>query len=399
MMKSRPFSIGHCRLAFVAAAAFLACPAQSQSAPVLSMPIYAAVDAYISEPPPSYFTSLGMKWVSDCIHANLANNGLPDQQSVFADVARYTALDPQPYVCIDVEWISGTRVSVDIRSTAKATVDAYIAYFEQIIGWVRSANPCAKVGIYATLPIGDYWTANNFYAALRNRNDPWWRAHLTGFQQSYQAWQAANAYLAPLSQKVDFIIPSFHANTPYFQGTTDSWPTYAFTYIAEARKYNKPVYPSLWPENPHNYTYITDAYWQSMLQYTRDYADGMTIWNYGRFNNESWNPSVFWWQDTLNLANSLSAAGALGGHIGLVATPPDGVYPAGSAQQVSLAAAGSRSIRYSLTTTWPNSAYPTCSAGTVYTGPINVSTSEIILATACYPDGSSMNADFAYVLQ
>jgi Chitobiase/beta-hexosaminidase C-terminal domain len=371
-----------------------------ETSPVLAVPIIPAF-WYQGMPNSAYLNSLGMKIIPGCISTNLAGTGLPDQTSVISNVNSLTALDPQPIVCIDIE-----SLPVDIRYASITQVNSSIVYLKQVINWVRSANLNAKVGIYGVLPLRDYWDPNLYYTALRYPNDPWWSGHLAAFQQNYQAWLAANAYLAPLAQDVDYLFPSLYTFYTYYDNpASDGWPTFAFTNIAEARKYKKPVYPFLWPQFDNgSYQYLPSRYWQDELQYIRRYGDGIVVWGWGGFLNETWNPNAPWWLSVLNLANSLISpanslvsARTLSGAIGLVATPPDGVYAFG--QRVGLAAAGSKSIRYTLTTTWPNGTWPTCSTGTVYTAPVSIAKTEIIQAIACYADGSSVSSSFAYVIK
>ncbi len=74
------------------------------------------------------------------------------------------------------------------------------------------------------------------------------------------------------------------------------------------------------------------------------------------------------------------------------AAPGAGVYS--SAQSVTLSAAGSSSIRYTA-----DSSVPSCSSGTVYAGAIDISSSQVITAIACYPNGaSSPTAIFQYAI-
>lgn len=73
------------------------------------------------------------------------------------------------------------------------------------------------------------------------------------------------------------------------------------------------------------------------------------------------------------------------------ATPPAGTYK--SAQSVALAAPDSSSMRYTTA-----SGTPTCANGTVYSTPINISTTRTVKAIACYTGGASAVASFAYVI-
>jgi hypothetical protein len=74
------------------------------------------------------------------------------------------------------------------------------------------------------------------------------------------------------------------------------------------------------------------------------------------------------------------------------ASPASGTYT--STQSVTLAASGASSINYTI-----DGSAPTCSAGTVYSGAISVSSSEVITAISCYPDNyASSVATFSYAI-
>ena len=74
-----------------------------------------------------------------------------------------------------------------------------------------------------------------------------------------------------------------------------------------------------------------------------------------------------------------------------IATPVAGTYS--TTQSITLTSAGSDSIRYSITET-----PATCSAGTLYTTPISVSTSQTIYVRACDTLNNSSTTNFAYVI-
>jgi hypothetical protein len=77
------------------------------------------------------------------------------------------------------------------------------------------------------------------------------------------------------------------------------------------------------------------------------------------------------------------------------ASPPSGVYD--TTRQVSLTSAGAAAIRYNMGS--GNVQTPSCSNGTVYSGPITISTSAKIRAVACNSvGGKSASAYFTYTI-
>lgn len=76
---------------------------------------------------------------------------------------------------------------------------------------------------------------------------------------------------------------------------------------------------------------------------------------------------------------------------GITSSIPEGVYH--QTQQVSLSAAGSDYIRYSAT-----GSLSSCSDGTLYSGPIDILSSQTIYARACNSFGNFSNSSFSYVI-
>lgn len=75
-----------------------------------------------------------------------------------------------------------------------------------------------------------------------------------------------------------------------------------------------------------------------------------------------------------------------------LASPNAGVYS--STQTVTLSADGSSSIAYTT-----DGSTPDCATSTIYANPITVSSSEVITAIACYPNGvKSSSAAFQYAI-
>ena len=108
------------------------------------------------------------------------------------------------------------------------------------------------------MPVWDYWTTNNYYDALHLTvaRDPWWTANLSKYQQYYQAWQNANAYLAGLASLTDFIAPSFYITSTLYSQQMNSWAVQVSYAIPAARTYGKPVYPFIWPQWQGSVSYM-----------------------------------------------------------------------------------------------------------------------------------------------
>lgn len=275
----------------------------------LSVPVF---DAMYYQGKPNW-QSLGIKRaiaIDRSINPNAVPN-VPDEATVVKIVRDASATDPAPVFFIDIET---PEFPFDIRVASREKVDNTIAYVGHLMDVVHSVNPYAKVGVYA-VPLCEYWIPNLYEAALHHLDVDYWRSNLDKFSINYQNWLAANAYLAPLAQKADYVFPSLYTFYDYYDGdaspSLDNWQMYANLNIAEARRYGKPVYPFVWPQfhpgGPHkDYSYIPTDYWAREISYVRYYADGMVLWGWGGFLNESWNENFPWWQATLQFLNTIS---------------------------------------------------------------------------------------------
>ena len=97
----------------------------------------------------------------------------------------------------------------------------------------------------------------------------------------------------------------------------------------------------------------------------------------------AWSNLALAWEGTYQLNTGISTTTVNGTVIvAPTASPIAGTY--NSAQSVTLTANGSTSIHYTI-----DGSTPTCSTGTVYSGVISVSSSEVITAISCYKDNSS----------
>ncbi|MGE5609753.1 MAG: hypothetical protein ACM359_10900, partial [Bacillota bacterium] len=181
----------------------------------------------------------------------------------------------------------------------------------QIIDWVRDERSDVKLGIYGFGPLRDYWTPVQYWAAVENSDDRWYRLHLPLYESLYRKWQAANDFLKPLMDKVDYIVPSLFA---FYDNSVD-WVRYAKGNLEEAQRYGKPVIPFIWMDF-HNSTELIDQrvsaeFWQVQLETVYKMADGVVIWGGVSFSPKSygvaqaWNEQEPWWVVTKSFLTGL----------------------------------------------------------------------------------------------
>lgn len=213
--------------------------------------------------------------------------GNPDQAATDATASQAAKLHEN--LVIDIEtWPADIRDSASSTQTDPALqpqVDATIARFTQIIGWVHAQWRAMgvldlKVGIYSMLPRPN----------IVDVTDPAQRA----------AWQANNDYLLPLAQQVDWVLPALYTSPA---DTPTTWDVYAQAVIAEARRYGKPVVPFLMPHYDVTSAPLPQDLWQMELDTARRLAGGALLWGgYG----QNWDAAAPWWQ---TLQNSLHNVG------------------------------------------------------------------------------------------
>lgn len=167
----------------------------------------------------------------------------------------------------------------------------------EIIDWVREVRPDLRTGFYGLLPERNYWGPVQHALGL--------------MPNSYDSWVQHNARLSRgradngqftdrgISDAVDFVCPSlytFYSNSdsPAWKHE-DLWHHYARVTIDEARKYQKPIYPFIWPHfhpSVHPKTEaMSEAAFIAQIETVLTFADGVCIWDDGaikpRFNSEA----------------------------------------------------------------------------------------------------------------
>jgi hypothetical protein len=150
----------------------------------------------------------------------------------------------------------------------------HIGRYIDVVNWWREIRPDIRVGYYSMLPYRNYWAP--VLRALNQRN-------------SFTAWQNQNETLKSLSEVVDFVCPSLYTFYEDKQSGLDYshntlWEVYAKENIVESRRYNKPVYPFIWPRfhisnQLVGMQYLGDDFLRRQIQVCIEFADGCIIWD------------------------------------------------------------------------------------------------------------------------
>ncbi len=207
------------------------------------------------------------------------------QQVQVTAMIKYTAQNCKgKTIAFDLEnWQTISTSSADAQLVAQN-----LKVLGEILDWSHAAAPGFKFGYYMLFPRRDY------LRALKGPTSP-----------DYIAWQKENDSLAPIASKADMLFPSLYT----FYDDPNGWVTYAKANVAEAKRYNKPIYPFLWPRYHDSnaalkYKFIDAGYWALQLQTMKSLnPNGITIWDYKYTTTPTWDPSdgvdFGWWQSTL----------------------------------------------------------------------------------------------------
>jgi hypothetical protein len=162
----------------------------------------------------------------------------------------------------------------------------HVEKYSRVAEIAHETVPKATFGYYGVLPCREYW---GLVLADRTKID---------------AWKECNRQGEAIANHVDVIFPSVYT----FYDNQQAWDVYAKGMIAEARRYNKPVYVFLWPEfHPSNLllrgTNIPAKFWRHQLEFCRaSAADGIVIWGGWQ---EQWKEDAPWWIETKAFLASL----------------------------------------------------------------------------------------------
>jgi hypothetical protein len=166
-----------------------------------------------------------------------------------------------------------------------ADLDARIERHVRTAEIARQVTPELRFGFYGVVPTAPYWPI------LLNKTD------------QLATWHNITRRSRVIAEKVDYLFPSLY--TAY--DDPKGWEISARAVLKEARQYDKPVYPFLWPEfhdsNPKlKFQPIPREFWRRQLEVCRECADGLVLW--GGYN-ELWDEEAPWWLETKSFVGSL----------------------------------------------------------------------------------------------
>ena len=180
-------------------------------------------------------------------------------------------------IAIDVEhW--------DLNGISEHALQRNARRYTAILDTFRTHLPALRHGLYGMVPVRNYWTP------------------VHGKSGEMSAWRAENEQLKPIADAADVVFPSLYT----FYDDRDGWLTYAHANIAEAKRYERPVYPFLWPQYHKSRDPIDRDFWRLQLETVFSNADGMVIWTPAR-GKPRWNPDAPWWQETIRFLAGLSS--------------------------------------------------------------------------------------------
>ena len=170
-------------------------------------------------------------------------------------------------------------------------MDKLITVVRTLKQGVRAAgNTTMKFGFYMLLPIRD------FLAPTMKASQP----------DRWERWMAQNEQMRRLAAEVDVVFPSLYTVS---ENRAD-WIKFAEANIAEARKYNKPVIPFIWPQyhdtmlGPLATTYLPTKFWELQLNTIYPLSDSIAIWGSVKQGGgwDVWDGSREWWSFTKDFA-------------------------------------------------------------------------------------------------
>ena len=186
---------------------------------------------------------------------------------------------------IDIEhWPTHKASGADIQRTIEKHMT--------LLRWFHDAAPAVQVGLYGTVPIGEYW------GAIANSTS-----------EKYQSWISDNDRLRPLSGSVNALFPSLYT----FYADREGWMRFAAVQLIEARRLagGRPVYAFLWPQYHDSNRllgekYLPAEYWKLELETVLKYADGIVIWGgWEGSGPAAWDNNAGWWKVTTEFLKKL----------------------------------------------------------------------------------------------
>lgn len=163
--------------------------------------------------------------------------------------------------------------------------EQYEDRFIEIVEWTREVRSDLRQGFYGLFPVRNYWGPVQKHLKLEPNNYDFWVQQNSRYSKSRDDNGRFNA--RGLADMVDCICPSIYtfysnADSPRFP-LGDLWKEYAIAMIAEARKYQGPVYPWIMPRyHPDKHPDMEplgDDVFLSQIETILTYADGIVIFD------------------------------------------------------------------------------------------------------------------------
>ena len=169
-------------------------------------------------------------------------------------------------VCVDIEHWSLFKGNSELRHEN-------LRKFQNVADWMHAAEPGIRMGFFGQVP-------QQVFKPIVDNNE-----------QELAIWRRRNEKLDALARHVDVLFPSLYTMTP----NRERWRRFAEVKLKAARRYNKQVYPFLFPRFFNSGKPIPGDYWRQQLETCYEHADGLVIWGGYR---KQWNPDAEWWQHT-----------------------------------------------------------------------------------------------------
>ena len=220
--------------------------------------------------------------------------------------ARLWAQHGYDTVVIDIE-----SFQLDTRRYGTAAVAQARDMYVNVIRWMHDEVPSLTIGAYGILPVPDMYaaTAIGKFQDIAHEKGGWFADQLQLNMATYAKWQAANEFLRPIAEELDFVCPTLYTQTE----DEGWWSEYARSLIGEARRFGKPVVPFVAPlyhdAMPAEYAFkpVPQDVLRRQLDVIRQEADGVAMW-YGT----DYSTNINWSQTYLDhAADNASSSGWL----------------------------------------------------------------------------------------
>jgi predicted metallopeptidase len=186
-------------------------------------------------------------------------------------------------ICLDIEHWPLTASKEIVNKSKEKYID--------IVRRFKKLMPDKMIGLYGVIPI------RNYYDSLKIGS--------TG----YNKWTKQINDIAEIANEVDIFFPSLYT----FNSNKSDWAKYAEANINQAKRFNKPVIPLIWPQYHESnrilgLRYLSDDYWKFQLEVVAKHADGVLIWggwDIKRKKRQKWNEDAPWWKALLEFVKTI----------------------------------------------------------------------------------------------